>query len=64
MPHVFCMRLIKLYALYKGHEVAMESILIRKCKGVVYYNANIAITRSSAKIFDELSEVVASEINK
>ena len=54
----------KLYALYKGHEVAMESILIRKCKGVVYYNANIAITRSSAKIFDELSEVVASEINK
>ena len=42
----------------------MESMHIRKCKGVVYYNANIAITRSSSKIFDELSEVVASEINK
>jgi DNA-binding XRE family transcriptional regulator len=47
-----------LYALYKGREDILEKMLVEKCKGVTYYDAKIATTRSIARIFDELSEQI------
>lgn len=47
-----------LYALYKGRENLLEKMLIKKCKGVTYYDSKIATTRSIARIFDELSEQI------
>ena len=47
-----------LYALYKGKEDTFERILVKKCKGVTYYDSKIATTRSIARIFDELSEQI------
>ena len=53
-----------LYTLYKDKENLLEKNLIKKCKGVTYYDAKIATTRSIARIFDTLSEEIGEEITK
>lgn len=46
----------KLYSTYDGKGCKLEKVLLDRCKGVTFYDSKIAVTRSSALIYDTLME--------
>ena len=64
-PYAACIitSLGKLYSVYSDNTERMEEILIKNCKGVSFYDAKLATTRSGAMIYDTLMEKIEKEMN-